>query len=154
MMKRYLEHLLEDLKELRLRATQNLALVFKIPEMNGFDLYHNEEHSGIKVAELIGMEKFFFPNVDYLTDDEAEIVVGELIEVYKAHGLNPIFESCVSARIKYGHLRLSLNHQVFPVENQIVDIEMCDYLPQYCPLYDLCSHYNNHQVCCGLKRRA
>jgi hypothetical protein len=122
--------------------------------MHDFDLYHTDEHAGIKVADLIGIEKFFFPNVDYLTDDEAEEVVEEFMAVFNAYGLNPIFEKCVTARIKYGHFRHALAHQVFPVENQVVDVEMCDYLPQYCPMHELCMRYNSQKVCCEFKRRA
>ncbi|MCU4155480.1 hypothetical protein J1N10_05795 [Carboxylicivirga sp. A043] len=154
MMKRYIEQLIEDLQEIRSKSTQNLSLFFKVPEMQDYDLYNDEEHEGIKVTDLIGMEKFFFPNVDYLTDAEAEVIVVEFENVFNAYGLNPIFEDCVTARIKYGHLRHALNHQVFPVENQMVDIEMCDYLPQYCPMHELCSNYNAQNVCCELRRRA
>ncbi|MCG8578729.1 MAG: hypothetical protein MI866_02355 [Bacteroidales bacterium] len=154
MMKRYLEQLIEDLREARAKSTHNLSLFFKVPEMHDFDLYHNDEHAGIKVGDLIGMEKLFFPNVDYLTDSEAEKVVDEFYEVFKAYGLNPIFEVCVTAKVKYGHFRHALNHQVFPVNNQVVDVEMCDYLPQYCPMFELCMNYNSQRVCCMQRKRA
>jgi len=153
-MKKYIKYLIEDLEEVKLRSMQKLSNVFNGSESSDFDLYHSDDHSGIKIGDLIGMEQFFFPKVDYLTDGEAEKVVEIFVGVYNAYGLNPIFENCVSDRIKYGHLRHSLNHQVFPVSNQVVDVEMCDYLPQYCPLYELCSAHNSHRVCCELKKRA
>ena len=153
-MKKYIKYLLEDLEELRLRSGKNLESFFETTEGTDFDLYHNDNHYGIKVGELFGMEQFFFPKVDYLTDKEAEVVVRSFTAVYNAHGLNPIFEKSVTDHIKDGHLRHALNHQVFPINNQIVDIEMCDYLPQYCPLYELCSNNNKHKVCCELKKRA
>ncbi len=153
-MKRYIEHLIEDIEEARLKAAKNLAMYFNVPVPHDFDLYHDEEHTGIKVAELIGMEKYVFPNVDYLTDLEAEVVIKGFIAVYHAYGLNPIFEKCVTDRVMYGHLRHFLNYQVYPVENEIVDVEMCDYLPQYCPMHELCSNYNDHKVCCEMKKRA
>ncbi len=154
MMKRYIEQLLEDLNNIENAAGYNLKGVFNTPDGNAYEMCYDDELVGIKVGELIGMEQFFFPDIDYLTDIEVEKVVSALTAVYYSHGLNPIFESCVSDRIRYGHLRNGINYQVFPVENQIVDVEMCDYLPQYCPLYSLCSSYNKHQVCCELKQRA
>ena len=153
-MKRYIEHLLEDLETLKIKAVHNLSTFYKVAISSDYELYHDDEHVGIKLADLIGMEQFFFPNIDYITDDEAEKIVVALIDVYHAHGFNPMFEQCVSDRIKYGHLRNGLNQQVFPVENQIVDVEMCDYLPQYCPFYLICSHHNAQKVCCVSKNRA
>ncbi len=153
-MKRYIEHLLEDLEGIRRNAPGNLASFFNVSDKQELDLYHVEDFSGVRLAELIGIEQVFFPNEDYLSDEEASKVVDELVTVYKSHGLNPLFEQCVSDRIKYGHLRHGLNQQVFPVYKQMVDIEMCDYLPEYCPLYELCSQLHNHPVCCEIKRRA
>lgn len=153
-MKRYLEHLIEDLEELRISASQKLAFFFQVSEAGDYEPYLNEEDNGITVSELIGMDKEFFPKEDYLTDEEADYVVKSLIDVYHAHGLNPLFETCVTSRVKYAHLRNSLTQQVFPVQNQTVDVEMCDYLPQYCPFFMMCSHYNQHKVCCVLKHRA
>jgi len=154
-MKRYIEQLLEDLEEIRSKAHCNLSSKLDVIDESEYEPYlGNEDEEGIKVAELIGMEQIFLPDMDYLSDFEIDQVVDLLIQVYKAYGLNPIFETCVSNRIKYGHLRHGLSYQVFPSENQIVDIEMCDYLPQYCPLYSLCSHFNQHHVCCERKRHA
>ena len=153
-MKRYIEQLLEDLERAKLAAKHNLSSVFADAEKSDYALFADEELVGINIGKLIGMEQFVFPDIDYLSDDEVEKVVTALLAVYKAHGLNPIFERCVTDRIRYGHLRYGINFQVFPVEGQIVDVEMCDYLPQYCPLYSLCSVHNKHKVCCELKQRA
>ena len=153
-MKRYIEQLLEDLENIKHHAEHNLSSVFNASDGNAYDLFHDDESAGIKVGELIGIEQFFFPEIDYLSDGEVEKVADALNTVYRAHGLNPIFEQCVTHRIRYGHLRHGINHHVFPVENQVVDVEMCDYLPQYCPLFSLCFHHNKHNVCCDLKQRA
>ncbi|MBR8536316.1 hypothetical protein KDU71_12160 [Carboxylicivirga sediminis] len=153
-MKRYIEHLIEDLEKVQVESAERLNSFFTVPVSSDYDCMHDEELEGVKLSDLIGLEQFFFPNIDYLSDVEVAEVVMSLIKVYEAYGLNPIFESCVNDRIKYGHLRYALEHQVYPVRNQVVDLEMCDYLPKYCPLYDLCSHHNAHNVCCELKRRA
>ena len=153
-MKKYIKYLLEDLEDLKVKSNENLDRFFNKTEASDLDLYHNDDHSGVKVEDLIGMEQIYFPNIDYLTDLETDALVRSLHSVYIAHGLNPIFEKCVTNRIKYGHLRNGLRLQVFPISKQIVDLEMCDYLPQYCPLFDLCSSYNEHNVCCDFKRRA
>ncbi len=153
-MKRYIEHLIEDLEKVRFESVERMKSFFTSPVANEYDLFQEEEQDGIKLSDLIGMEQFFFPNIDYLSDIEVSEVVTSMIKVFEAYGLNPIFESCVNDRIKYGHLRNSLEQEVYPVKDQSVDLEMCDYLPQYCPLYNLCSHYNAHKVCCELKRRA
>lgn len=153
-MKRYIEHLIEDLEKVRLESVERLRNFFTSPVASDYELYQDEELDGVKLSDLIGMEQFFFPNIDYLSDVEISEVVNALTRVYEAYGLNPIFENCVNDRIKYGHLRIALEQEVYPVKNQVVDLEMCDYLPQYCPLYNLCSHFNAHKVCCEMKRRA
>jgi hypothetical protein len=153
-MKRYIEHLIEDLEKVRMESVERLRNFFTSPVASDYELYQDEELDGVKLSDLIGMEQFFFPNIDYLSDVEISEVVNALTRVYEAYGLNPIFENCVNDRIKYGHLRIALEQEVYPVKNQVVDLEMCDYLPQYCPLYNLCSHFNAHKVCCEMKRRA
>ncbi len=153
-MRRYIEHLIEDLEKARMEAVDRLSQFFATPVAADFEYVQDEELDGVKLSGLIGLEQLYFPDIDYLTDDEVSEVVMSFTQVYEAYGLNPIFESCVNDRIRYGHLRNALEHQVFPVRNQVVDLEMCDYLPKYCPLYDLCSHHNAHNVCCELKRRA
>lgn len=153
-MKRYIEHLIEDLEKVRIESVERLRNFFTSPVANDYELFQDEELDGVRLSELIGMEQFFFPNIDYLSDVETSEVVTALTKVYEAYGLNPIFEKCVNDRIKYGHLRIALEQEVYPVKDQVVDLEMCDYLPQYCPLYSLCSNFNARKVCCEIKQRA
>ncbi|WP_439183737.1 hypothetical protein [Carboxylicivirga taeanensis] len=153
-MKRYIEQLIEDLESIQLEALERLKRFFWVSEGDEYELVQDEELGGVKLSELIGIEQFCFPNIDYLSDFEVTEVVKTITKVLEAYGLNPIFERCVSDRIKYGHLRIALEQQVFPVKDQLVDLEMCDYLPQHCPFFQMCSLFNAHEVCCVIKRRA
>ncbi len=147
-MKRYIEQLIEDLATAKANAGVKLSLLHKNSYSNEYTPVCEEKDAGICVSDLIGMEKFFFPRTNYLNNIEVSELTNELIEVYKAHGLNPIFAPCTTDLIKYGHLRAYITHQVFPLEGQMVDIEMCDYLPTDCPFAFLCPSAKNGSKCC------
>jgi len=154
-MKRYIEQLVEDLEVSLDHAEQKLSLFFDNSCCFGYFPIGDDEEGGIKVSDLIGLEKFVFPKVDYLNDSEAKELTIIMFKVYRAYGLNTIFSGCIPDKIKYGQLRDYMSHVVYPELNQLVDIEMCDYLPIYCPFASLCpSVQTTGQCCAGNKKRA
>ncbi|WP_430809737.1 MULTISPECIES: hypothetical protein [unclassified Carboxylicivirga] len=153
-MKRYIEQLIEDLESAQAKASERLYSFFDAAAGNEEQPLQDDDEEGIKLCDLIGIEQFYFPDIDYADDEEIEMLVERMQSLYTAYGLNPLFEQCVNARIKYGHLRYYLAQPVYPLQYQMVDIEMCDYLSHHCPLFDLCSQHNTHGVCCAIKKRA
>lgn len=111
------------------------------------------DEAGIKISELIGLEVFVFPKSEYLGEVEFLDLSNALIELLMNYGVNPIFASCVSNRIKYGLLRQAINYRVYLAEDHPVDLELCDYLPQYCPFAGECPAYaEGRSECCTQKR--
>lgn len=156
-MKRYIEQLIEDLDTAKANASSKLRLVHENAFNSDYLPVCDEEDSGIVVADLIGMEKFFFPSTDFLNNIEVSELTNAIIAVYQAYGLNPIFAPCTTDLIKYGHLRSYMTHEVYPIEGKMVDIEMCDYLPADCPFFMLCSSAQREagSICCDeCKKRA
>ncbi|TAJ15741.1 hypothetical protein DMA11_00645 [Marinilabiliaceae bacterium JC017] len=132
-MRRYVEQLLEDIKEAN-RSAHNKLL--KIQEEDD-DLYipvTNEDDHGFVLSELLGLEQFIFPKCYYLEDREVSSLVSAMIQLWIKYGLQPHFPEFLPDRMKYGQMRSFLNQKVYPVVGEIVDVELCDYLAGECPL--------------------
>jgi len=153
-MKRYVEQLMEDIDLAKRSAEIRLSSYF---EREGSSAYHpvdeDFDEAGVKISELIGLEVFVFPKREYLGEVESLDLSQAMIELLKNYGFNPMFGSCVPIRIKYSLLRQAVNHRVYPAEDQMVDLELCDYLPQYCPFAAECpAHVQGRRECCTQKR--
>lgn len=151
-MKRYIEQLIEDLETAQAKASERLQWFFDDSGDDDETPIQHDDEAGILLCDLIGIEQFYFPKHDYPDDREVEVLAELMLALYAAYGLHPLFEPCVNARIRYGHLRYYMTQPVYPLQHQMVDIEMCDYLPQDCPLFDLCAQHNVHGVACTIKR--
>ena len=145
-MRRYIEQLIEDLDEAINVSSTKLDLLFNKYEGDEHYIYLEDDEAGITISDLIGIDQIYFPQSGYVDDNEAEHLVNKIIEVYYQYGINPIFHHYVGNKVKYEHLRLSMSCHVYPVKGEVVDIELCDYLPHNCPLHDMC--LSEHAVTC------
>lgn len=154
-MKRYVEQLLEDINLATLSASHRLTSYFSVGECESpveYEIVNEiDEKDGVRVADLIGLDIFMFPKIEYLNEVEVKELVKEMITLWKVHGLNPIFAKCVPDQVKYCQLREYICEMVFPVMNDEVDIELCDHLPQYCPFAKTCPAVllASQQACCS-----
>lgn len=153
-MKRYVEQLMEDIDLAKKCAEIRLSSYFEGEGSNAYQLVEEGfDESGVKISELIGLEVFVFPKSEYLGEVEFMELSNAMIALLKNYGFNPMFGSCVPIRIKYSLLRQAINHRVYPAEDQMVDLELCDYLPQYCPFAAECpAHAEGRSECCTQKR--
>jgi len=153
-MKRYVEQLMEDIELAKNSAEIRLSSYFESDQMAAYlPVVDESEEGGIKISELIGLEVFVFPKCEYLGEVESLDLTKALVILLKGYGFNPMFGSCVPNRIKYSLLRSAINHRVYPAENELVDLELCDYLPQYCPFAAECpAHAEGRGDCCTQKR--
>ena len=151
-MKRYVEQLVEDLEVTLENAGTKLSLFFNTSDSTDYFPITDEEEGGILISDLIGMEKFVFPKVEYLNDIEARELSNLMIKVFNAYGLNPIFWNELSYKIRYGQLRDYIGHLVYPEKGTLVDLEMCDYLPDHCPFASICPVLGKTGKCCGNRR--
>lgn len=151
--KRYVEQLLGDLGEAKGKAEENLFLFFDNAGSYEYLTISDDEEGGIKLSELVGMEKFLFPQLEYLNFLEARMLTDALIHVYRAYGFNPLFLHNVPYKIKYAQLRDYMSNIVYPCQEQLVDIEMCDYLPRYCPFVKICPVACESGQCCEHRKK-
>lgn len=152
-MKRYVEQLVEDLEVTLENAGTKLSLFFDASDDTDYFPITDEDEGGILISDLIGMEKFVFPKVDYLNDIEAYELSSIMVKVFIAYGLNPIFWNEVPDKIRYGQLRDYIDHVVYPEKGTLVDLEMCDYLPDHCPFASICPILSKRSTCCGSRRK-
>ncbi len=151
-MKRYLEHLLEDIGQAKLMAKQNMAAYFEKAEGDGCDVSGDDgtEEEGIRISDLMGVEIFMFPQLEYLTKTEVDELVHHLLDLWQVYGLQALFVDGVSNEVKYSMLRSYSAERVYPNQFDYVDVEMCDHLPQSCPFVKLCQSSNSDSLpCCN-----
>ncbi len=151
-MKRYVEQLIEDLEVSLEKAGQKLSLFFDSSDSLGYFPMMDDEEGGIQLSDLIGMEKFVFPKVSFLSEFEASALTNVMVKVFNAYGLNPIFWNEITDSIRYGQLREYIDHIVYPEEGTFVDLEMCDYLPEDCSFASTCPVAYITGKCCGERK--
>lgn len=150
-MKRYVQQLLEDLESSCVNSKHRLNTYLCSLSSTDYCVVEEDE-GGIKLSDLMGIEQFMFPSLDWLEEFEAEELANAMIKVYNASGLNPLFPSCVSIKVKYGLLREYISAIVYPEDGDLVDVEMCDFLPSHCPLAEQCQADHRKKKCCCERR--
>ncbi|MBI9061236.1 MAG: hypothetical protein JEZ14_04570 [Marinilabiliaceae bacterium] len=153
-MKRYVEQLMEDIDLAKSNAERRLSSYFECDHSAAYHFIEDDsDEAGIRISDLIGLEVFVFPKSEHLGEEELLDLSNAMIALLQNYGFNPMFGSCVPNQIKYSLMRRAINHRVYPGENQMVDLELCDYLPQYCPFAVECpAHTEGRGECCTQKR--
>ena len=138
-MDRYIAQLLEDIHYSASIAEKRLKNRNKLDNLNA-DLVFDDEIDvfGIKLSELFGIEKIFFPDRKRLNREQISQLADSMEELWKAYGLNPIFPDNISDEVRYCQMREYLDYETFPDHGIVVDIELCDYLPKHCPFINWC----------------
>lgn len=138
-MKKYVQQLIEDLNDLKRDAAINRNAYFNGDCVNEYLILDEVDERGIKVSDLIGLDVYVLPELDYLNRDELSELVKTFSSLWEAYGLSPMFSSCTSDGVRYLQMREYLNEFVFPSQDDKIDIEMCDYMPHNCPFVSVCS---------------
>ncbi|MFT3739706.1 MAG: hypothetical protein QM786_13180 [Breznakibacter sp.] len=144
-MKRYVEQLLDDIEVAQNKAYETIDRWVDSNGTSGSEDYFDPQpDDGIVLSELFGLEQCFLPPDNYLDDEELREVTTAIIQLWRAHGLYPIFTPNLPKRLKYKLLCNNWNQMVFPSPGEKVDVELCDY--QTCPFCDecpVCEHKND-----------
>jgi len=148
MITRYIEQLLEDIRNSEMLAGKRLQNLKKLDDLDTDYLCEDEIDSfGVKLSDLFELDKIFFPEKRMLDKNQMNQLVEALMSLWKAYGMNPVFPINVSVEIKYCQLRDHLDHVTMPVPGKVMDVELCDYLPEYCPFFDWCSLAKEYTKC-------
>ena len=138
-MNRYIEQLLEDIQYSASLAEGRLKNWNKFDNLDADCVFDDEvDTSGVKLSELFSIDKMFFPDRKRLNQKQISQLADAMEELWKAYGLNPVFPDNVSDEVRYCQMREHLDHETYPVYGKVVDVELCDYLPEHCPLFNWC----------------
>jgi len=148
MITRYIEQLLEDIHSSEMKAEKRLQNLKKVDDLDT-DYFCEDEIDtfGVKLADLFELDKIFFPERRMLNGDHMDRIVEALTSLWMAYGLNPVFHRNAPVEVKYCQLRDHLDHVTTPVSGKIMDVELCDYLPEYCPFFDWCPLAKEYSKC-------
>jgi len=148
MIARYIEQLLEDIHHSEMMAERRLRNFKKVDDLESDYFCDDEIDSfGVKISELFELDKIFFPNRKMLDENQMSQLVKAMESLWKAYGLNPVFPSNVTDEVKYCQFRDHLDHVISPISGKTMDVELCDYLPEYCPFYGWCPLAQMHKEC-------
>jgi len=145
-MKNYLNHLIEDMY----KAAENLPAkpYLEISEddecLRGVIEYESIEPKPMQ--EWFGIEKANFPPAEKLSNAELELMVKEIITLWKAYNFDPVLPKNLPARIAYQTLVNYFDKPVIWVSEGIIGVEFCEYDPQNCPFpseYCMCKDFEN-----------
>lgn len=139
MMDRYIEQLLDDIQYSASIAEKRLKNRNKLDNLEADYVFDDEiDAFGVKLSELFAIDKIFFPDRKRLSRKQISQLADAMEKLWKAYGLNPVFPDNVSDEVRYCQMREHLDHETYPVHGKVVDVELCDYLPEHCPFFNWC----------------
>ncbi len=147
-MKRYVEQLLEDIKSSEALAAKRVERIVGFIDLESDYVSDDDIDSlGIKLSRLFHLDEMFFPERRFLNEEQISLLVNSLERLWKAYRLNPLFPPNATNEVKYCQFRNHLNHEVLPVSDNTMDVELCDYVPYYCPLFEWCPLVQDRNEC-------
>ena len=139
-MTRYIEQILEDIRDAELLAVERVRNICSPKEDEEYHIVIDENSmGGIELSKLFDIDKIFFPEKNLLDSEQILVMVNAIESLWKAYGLNPVFHDNLPVEAKYCQLRNYLNQKVYPVSGRMVDVELCDYNQNDCPFINWCS---------------
>lgn len=141
-MKRYLEQLINDMREsARNVSDEDLTVFFRnADDEDNLPFSEDYQHGPRrKLSEIVGIPSMSFPPEDQLTDNQTEILAREMELLLKAYFFYPEFPSGVPGRLRYRHLiRIWDDEHVFLINGEN-HLEFCDYDETNCPFPGYCN---------------
>lgn len=132
-MHNYLAHLIADLRQ----AAKNLPTkpYYEIPpEAEDIEYVIEWENAEPKpMHEWFGITKENFPPPEKLTDEQLELMVGEILKLWEAYNFEADLPENLPAKIAYKVLVDYFDKPVTWISQGTSHIEFCDYEPENCP---------------------
>jgi hypothetical protein len=85
------------------------------------------------MGSIFGFEKMQFPPLEKLNANQVEMLVNELLALWKAFNFYPDFPDGLPNAIKYKLLVDYIGHKTSYVTHGDMHIEFCSYMPEECP---------------------
>lgn len=148
-MKRYLDELIGEFH----KATYNIKPPSEIWDSVNIndpgeveDMAYAEQHiygTPQKLSQIVGIEKDKLPSEQKLTDQQADLLVSEIIKLLNFFNFYPVFPDNVPAKLKYRLLYEKWDSEQVPISFGEAEIEFCDYNETKCPFPGYCSSCND-----------
>ncbi|MCU4165140.1 hypothetical protein [Carboxylicivirga caseinilyticus] len=111
----------------------------------------------VKISEKTGIEKYQFPSVDKLSNDQIEIILPIIEDLLHSYNWEFVFPENVSNDVKYGFITAKWDTKHVYCQQGIVQIETCKFDDEDCPFPMHCSICNkfkdsadtDHVLCKG-----
>ncbi|MBK8052004.1 MAG: hypothetical protein IPK35_01655 [Saprospiraceae bacterium] len=133
-MDKYLTQLIEMLREAQDQKPDLRKHADFHEEMEAIESIFQNDHPSM--AYHFGIPKEFFPPVEKLTDKHFDMLVPELLNLWRKYNYSPCFVQNLPNKWKYKLMRdeLNENHPLISGNNGTWYIEFCHYDPNECPL--------------------
>ncbi len=146
-MKRYIEQLIEDLRDAALQAPgdpfddENLddeeALDMELEEIERFTSGPLEY-----LSDILGIPKSHLPKPDRLKEDEMKSIVPEMLSLLEAYNFFPEYPKEVPSGLLYKALYNIWEDEFVPMSFGSIHIELCDGDEEDCPFPGYCDVCN------------
>jgi len=153
-MDEYINQLLELINSAFYTKNTNRQLIDDDDYINEFaDQYING--TPVKISDKTGIEKFQFPPVDKLSEEQINLLLPKIEELLLSFNWEFIFPEDVSNDVKYGFITGKWDTKHVFCKQGIVQIETCKFDDENCPFPAHCSICNklkedtDHALCKG-----
>ena len=132
-MDRYIEQLIGDIKEstMRLPPRPEFDLPEEMEVLRGVIEWENAESKPMQ--EWFGISQDNFPDESKLNNKQIDLLVKEILDLWKAYNFYPDFPKGLPNRIAYKILVNYLTEPVAWISEGESYIEFCNYEPSDCP---------------------
>jgi hypothetical protein len=145
LMDKYIKYLIEDIR----KASINLpkAPYIELDEedecLRGVMEYESIDEKPMQ--EWFQLSKDSFPPVEKLNNTQLNLLVSEILKLWKAYNFDPVLPENLPVDITYKLLVDSMETPVIWVSEGSIGIEFCDYDTENCPFpqeYCMCKDFN------------
>ena len=148
-MEKYINYLVADIQQAarNLPVRPYLDLDSDAEDLRGIIEYESTPEKPMQ--EWFKLSKENFPPVNKLSKAQLELLVDQLLKLWKAYRFEPFLPEGLPAEITYNLLVGSLEKPVIWVSQGRINIEFCDNNPENCPFpeeYCMCKEYDSDDL--------
>lgn len=144
-MKRYIEQLIEDLRNAALQAPPD---VFDDPELDDEDALEMELEEAErfvtgpfeKLSDIVGVSKKLLPAPERLTEQQKMLLIPEIEKLLHAWHFYPEYPENVPSGLLYKAIYNIWDNEYVRINSGQCHIEFCDYEEENCPFPGFCNY--------------
>lgn len=137
-MQRYIEQLIEDMKETIDSIEQKKSVIQKDEKDQFADVEKFLDGPFHPLGEILGFEKVVLPPIEKLNREQIHELYPVLVDLLEAHNFSPEFPRKVDIALKYHLIREKWHDEFAHMDSGTSHIDFCDYDPSNCPFGKQC----------------